>query len=103
MSLRLDPIEYAALCQEILNRDGWKCRYCGFRNNLHVHHIIFRSDNGPDESWNLITLCSSCHNGVHFEAQDGIYGLRLDSGYLEQPADANKEVKFIRHHLWRPE
>lgn len=50
-----------------MSRDGWKCRnsQCKFRENLHCHHIIFRSDEGPDESWNMITVCSTCHDAVH--------------------------------------
>ncbi len=29
-----------------------------------VHHIIFLSEQGPDELWNLITLCSRCHHDI---------------------------------------
>jgi hypothetical protein len=67
MSLRLEAEEYRALWMSVLERDGWRCRNprCGMRNNLHVHHIIFRSELGPDESWNLVTLCSDCHDAVH--------------------------------------
>ena len=67
MSLRIPCDEYSALCRRVLERDGWKCRNprCGFRGNLHVHHIIYRSQRGKDESWNLITLCSECHDRVH--------------------------------------
>jgi|ERR1035437_4278985 hypothetical protein len=67
MSLRLPHDEYQTLLQRVLNRDGWRCRNprCGMRNNLHAHHIIFRSDMGVDESWNLVTLCSDCHDRVH--------------------------------------
>ncbi len=67
MSLRLPAEEYRQLCKRVLDRDGWRCRNraCGMRNNLHVHHIIFRSQGGTDESWNLITICNECHNKVH--------------------------------------
>ncbi len=76
-SLRLSENEYRTLCKAILQRDGWKCRSCGMRNNLHVHHIQFRSQQGPDASWNLLTLCNSCHDGVHKDVKDGEYGLRI--------------------------
>lgn len=49
----------------IRERDGHRCRVCGVAQNLHVHHILFRSQGGPDEDWNLITLCSSCHDVAH--------------------------------------
>ena len=35
------------------------------RNGLSVHHIIYRSECGPDETWNLVTLCVDCHSAVH--------------------------------------
>ena len=65
MSLRKLPDEYKALCLRILGRDGYRCRKCGFRENLNCHHVQFRSENGPDESWNILTLCSLCHDAVH--------------------------------------
>lgn len=67
MSLRLPPEEYKALCRRVLDRDGWRCRNkaCGMRNSLHVHHVIYRSQGGVDESWNLITICNECHDLVH--------------------------------------
>lgn len=67
MSLRLPAAEYKALCLRVLGRDSWRCRNprCGMRNNLHVHHVVFRSEHGPDETWNLITLCSDCHDELH--------------------------------------
>ena len=30
-------------------------------NNFPVHHILPRSKGGPDEDWNLMALCPSCH------------------------------------------
>ena len=65
MSLRLPLEEYKAVCRTVLDRDQWKCRRCGYRQSLHLHHIIFRSEMGVDESWNLITLCNTCHDAVH--------------------------------------
>ena len=63
----LPPDEYKALCRSVLERDGWQCRnpHCKWRNNLHIHHIIFRSEQGPDESWNLVAICNACHDAVH--------------------------------------
>jgi 5-methylcytosine-specific restriction endonuclease McrA len=81
MSLRLGTEEYHALWRSVLERDGWKCRRCGMRNNLHVHHIIFRSELGPDESWNLVTLCSDCHDAVHnYKLFIGVYGCLIGIG-----------------------
>lgn len=33
--------------------------------DLHAHHIIYLSEGGPDELWNLIVLCQDCHRTVH--------------------------------------
>ena len=43
-----------------------KCRICGHSNDmiLEEHHIIPKNHNGPDEEWNLVTLCPSCHVSV---------------------------------------
>ncbi len=65
MSLRLVPEDYKKLCRKILDRDGWKCRNCGLRNNLHCHHVVYRSELGPDETWNLVAICQECHDLVH--------------------------------------
>jgi len=34
-------------------------------NRLEVHHIVFRSQQGSDEETNLLTLCKTCHDGLH--------------------------------------
>ena len=64
MSLRLSPEEYEALKLRVLARDGYKCRHCGWRQTS-VHHVIFRSEGGLDEPWNLVCLCLKCHDAIH--------------------------------------
>jgi 5-methylcytosine-specific restriction endonuclease McrA len=63
--LRLDPLSYDSLRQQILRRDGWRCQFCGTMSNLEVHHIEFRSHSGADSEENLITLCTGCHTRAH--------------------------------------
>ena len=63
--LRLDPLSYETLRQQILGRDGWRCQSCGTMTNLEAHHREFRSQSGPDSEENLITLCAACHARVH--------------------------------------
>jgi 5-methylcytosine-specific restriction endonuclease McrA len=91
MDLRLPPKEYAVLCRAILERDHYKCRSCGLRSNLCVHHIVFRSQQGEDTKENLVTLCASCHRGCHEEQGITILG-----------TDANAELKFLRRNGWQP-
>lgn len=50
----------------ILNRDGFKCQYCGLTGEsgeLHVDHIIPVSKGGPNAPWNLLTACHACNLG----------------------------------------
>jgi 5-methylcytosine-specific restriction endonuclease McrA len=63
--LRLDPLSYESLRQQILRRDGWRCQFCGAMTNLEVHHREFRSHSGADSEENLITLCTACHARIH--------------------------------------
>jgi 5-methylcytosine-specific restriction endonuclease McrA len=63
--LRLEPLQYENLRQEILRRDGWRCQSCGAMSNLEVHHREFRSHSGVDTEGNLITLCVACHHLAH--------------------------------------
>jgi len=63
--LRLNPVSYESLRQQILRRDGWRCQSCGAMSNLEVHHREFRSHSGADSEENLITLCTACHARVH--------------------------------------
>jgi 5-methylcytosine-specific restriction endonuclease McrA len=63
--LRLDPVSYENLRQQILRRDGWRCQCCGRMSNLEVHHKEFRSHYGDDSDQNLITMCTVCHAAAH--------------------------------------
>jgi len=52
----------------VLTRDGYLCQRCKGKSKdqrLQVHHLIFRSQNGSDEEENLLTLCKTCHDGLH--------------------------------------
>ena len=63
--VRLDPIAYNNLRQQVLRRDGWRCQACGAMSDLEVHHKQFRSHSGHDSEENLITLCTACHAQRH--------------------------------------
>ncbi|MDQ7825822.1 MAG: HNH endonuclease signature motif containing protein [Candidatus Eremiobacteraeota bacterium] len=56
-------LKKAAHHHRILKRDRFRCQApgCRCRKNLHVHHIIRRSQGGTDDEWNLIVLCEACH------------------------------------------
>lgn len=58
----------------IRRRDGHCCQApgCTGRGKLHVHHVVFRSRGGCNESWNLVLVCSACHRLIHL----GLLGVR---------------------------
>src|SRR5437899_225387 len=64
--LRLHPIAYDNLRQQVLRRDGWHCQSCGAMSHLEVHHGEFRRHSGHDAELNLITLRTSCHSQTHW-------------------------------------
>jgi RRXRR protein/HNH endonuclease len=52
----------------VLTRDSYTCQHCKRKSKqvrLEVHHIQFRSQGGSDEQANLVTLCKTCHDGLH--------------------------------------
>ena len=61
-------------------RDGFRCRSCGTREKLEVHHIRQRKDGGSDSPDNLITLCHGCHMAWH-EGKKDMVALSSDSGF----------------------
>lgn len=52
----------------VLTRDGSVCQHCKGKSKdqrLEVHHIVYRSEHGSDDASNLLTLCKTCHDGLH--------------------------------------
>jgi 5-methylcytosine-specific restriction endonuclease McrA len=66
--LRLDSESYRELHRQVLERDGWRCQFCGRMHQLQVHHLKLRSHSGSDVEQNLITLCAECHKQAHRKA-----------------------------------
>ena len=61
-------------------RDGFRCRSCGSRDHLEVHHIRQRKDGGSDSPDNLIILCHGCHMAWHEGKKDHHIRQRKDGG-----------------------
>ena len=51
--------------KRVKERDGNRCRWCGRTETLEVHHVLYRSQGGPDFDSNLITLCYRHHVEAH--------------------------------------
>lgn len=73
-------VDWKKIRQKILERDGFKCRICGDKKILHIHHIVPSSEfdryNEANDFSNLITLCSCCHK--KFELHSSENQLNLD-------------------------
>ena len=64
-----------AIRVEVLSRDKYKCRICGWsrnqwikddpRNFLELHHLKEHVKGGDNTADNLITLCNVCHDSIH--------------------------------------
>ena len=67
-------------------RDGYKCRKCGSKTHLEVHHIIQRKDGGTNHRDNLVTLCHECHAALH----RGEFTLQKLKGGYKGPAFMNE-------------
>jgi 5-methylcytosine-specific restriction endonuclease McrA len=49
---------------EVMERDGFACRYCGARDvTLHIDHARSKADGGGDDITNLVTACADCNLG----------------------------------------
>ena len=47
---------------EVMNRDGFKCRFCGNdQDTLNVHHLKYVGNPWEVDNDYLITLCEKCH------------------------------------------
>lgn len=61
----------------ILNRDGFRCRYCGAgadTDRLHVDHITAVANGGTNEDENLATACATCNMGKSAEDVECLEG-----------------------------
>lgn len=45
-----------------MNREN---HYNLFKQDLHAHHKVLRSKGGSNHHSNLITVCRTCHIGIH--------------------------------------
>ena len=52
---------------KVYERDEGICRICGSGRNLHLHHIIYRSEDKSkiNDINNCIMLCNECHLMIH--------------------------------------
>lgn len=63
---------YRIACQDVDSRSRGFCEanvegVCppGRHRGEHHHHVILRSQGGPDEAWNLLHICQKAHHWAH--------------------------------------
>lgn len=68
----LNP-KYKQWRSKCLFRDKWRCRICGSRKKLSVHHLTHLEIIVKSKQFHLlwdidngITLCKECHKDIHF-------------------------------------
>lgn len=49
----------------VFERDNFSCRSCNSSDNIHPHHIIYRSETINHSPDNLVTVCFKCHRLIH--------------------------------------
>jgi 5-methylcytosine-specific restriction endonuclease McrA len=77
---------WRALRQQVILRDGRRCRRCETRHQLTAHHIRPREDGGSDDLSNLITLCENCHDWAEIETAS--LGRAMNVAELTCPPEA---------------
>lgn len=61
-----NDVGFEQVRKQCLARDKYKCKMCGSKKSLQVHHIIRHSDSIAlrNELSNIISLCRVCHTKV---------------------------------------
>lgn len=114
----MSPIR-KSLREEVLERDGYECRFCGitedehkekYNKSLSLHHIIKERDGGKTEADNLITVCKKCHMTLENTQADALSKIKKEEhGYqdlidkienLEDEVDYLKEEDDISRSAW---
>jgi hypothetical protein len=59
---RADRAHWAAIAAFVRFRAEGRCEACrGTAGPFEHHHVIKRSQGGPDQAWNIAYLCRPCH------------------------------------------
>ena len=79
---------------EIFERDGYRCVYCGERfaaEELTIDHVQPRVRGGDRSEGNLVTACRGCNT---------LKGHRRLSTFLHENASARRHFFQLANHVW---
>lgn len=105
-----DP-RYIAWRNAVLSRDGYRCQMCGRQcakteRGLAAHHILPYATN-PDARLDLangVTLCRSCHMGLHGRAPRRSVRIRCACGCgteIDAVDRYGRARRYVNHHAQR--
>jgi 5-methylcytosine-specific restriction endonuclease McrA len=92
--------DWEDISDQTLRRDDYTCQRClRDRGALQAHHIVPRSEGGPDELENLITLCRPCH-AVQHPDNEAFDDSRPDATLFPDPKapECVAKMRLPRHH-----
>lgn len=56
------PRSIALTSHNVFRRDGYKCQYCGSKQNLTIDHVVPRAQGGQHNWKNVTTACLKCNS-----------------------------------------
>jgi 5-methylcytosine-specific restriction endonuclease McrA len=101
---RGDMYGFQNLKQYVLQRDNYTCQLCKKKTKqnieLHVHHIVFRSNGGTDTKNNLVTLCKPCHDKIHkIKNSQGISKLKATTNNTKHATEVSVVAARLKKHF----
>ncbi len=67
----------SSLALGVYRRDGWRCKRCGGKEQLGLHHkgdakqaIKWLAKGKSNDLNNIVVVCGACHNAVHDESRE---------------------------------
>jgi hypothetical protein len=91
---------YANTKAYVLTRDAYTCQHCKGKSKdrrLEVHHVQFRSQGGSDDEANLLTLCKTCHDGLHAETITLKQRGKQKGGLLHATQMNSIRIQLLKH------
>jgi len=86
------PPDWRERKEQVIHRDGQRCRSCGSGYQLHLHHLKPLSKGGSNQISNLVLLCEACHSKEH-------HGRDFTGEFTEEETAFSKRVADIRYAI----
>lgn len=77
---RLDPCEYRALKDSILDRTNGICQLCGVAAISEYHHSLYGSRGADKDDRSIVGICRGCHSNCHKDKHGELNTLAVEIG-----------------------